>query len=244
MAQLAARGSHNPKVASSILAGSTAFCCLFMFFDKKHKKRSYTSLFFCTPAVFFFKRVCTKQGGQKKLHVRESNPGRLRDRQKCYQLHQHGQASNEDRTRDLTLTKRVLCQLSYRGDTAAFFAHRHAPSRSELTTTGTTAGTRMFLTDTAGGSSAVEQRTVKRLHAAILWSGVQISLPGFFASLPVFNQFLRNGQHNRAQVSHQSPPELRWQSEWLLTTRSSVRSRVEAHFLFCSKQTGPVPGQK
>ena len=23
------------------------------------------------------------------LHVRESNPGRLRDRQKCYQLHQH-----------------------------------------------------------------------------------------------------------------------------------------------------------
>ena len=24
------------------------------------------------------------------LHVRESNPGRLRDRQKCYQLHQHG----------------------------------------------------------------------------------------------------------------------------------------------------------
>ena len=28
----------------------------------------------------------TKSG----LHVRESNPGRLRDRQKCYQLHQHG----------------------------------------------------------------------------------------------------------------------------------------------------------
>ena len=26
------------------------------------------------------------------LHVRESNPGRLRDRQKCYQLHQHGPA--------------------------------------------------------------------------------------------------------------------------------------------------------
>ena len=24
------------------------------------------------------------------LHVRESNPGRLRDRQECYQLHQHG----------------------------------------------------------------------------------------------------------------------------------------------------------
>ena len=27
---------------------------------------------------------------KKNLHVRESNPGRLRDRQKCYQLHQHG----------------------------------------------------------------------------------------------------------------------------------------------------------
>merc|ERR1711964_169935 len=32
------------------------------------------------------------------------------------------------------------------------------------------------------------------------------------------------------RVAHRSPPELRWQSEWLLTTRSSVRSRVEAHF--------------
>ena len=28
---------------------------------------------------------------KKHLHVRESNPGRLRDRQKCYQLHQRGQ---------------------------------------------------------------------------------------------------------------------------------------------------------
>ena len=40
----------------------------------------------------------------------------MRDRQKCYQLHQHGQrAPNEVRTRDLTLTKRMLCQLSYKG---------------------------------------------------------------------------------------------------------------------------------
>ena len=31
-----------------------------------------------------------------------------------------------------------------------------------------------------GGSSAVEQRTVKCASAAILWSGVQISLSGFF----------------------------------------------------------------
>ena len=30
-----------------------------------------------------------------KLHVGESNPGRLRDRQKCYQLHQHGTDSSE-----------------------------------------------------------------------------------------------------------------------------------------------------
>ena len=29
---------------------------------------------------------------KRTLHVRESNPGRLRDRQKCYQLHQHGPA--------------------------------------------------------------------------------------------------------------------------------------------------------
>ena len=32
----------------------------------------------------------------------------------------------------------------------------------------------------SGGSSAVEQRTVKCASAAILWSGVQISLSGFF----------------------------------------------------------------
>ena len=50
------------------------------------------------------------------LRIGESNPGHLRDRQRCYQLHQFGQvASNEDRTRDLALTKRMLCQLSYRG---------------------------------------------------------------------------------------------------------------------------------
>ena len=34
----------------------------------------------------------------------------------------------------------------------------------------------------SGGSSAVEQRTVKCASAAILWSGVQISLSGFFFS--------------------------------------------------------------
>ena len=35
----------------------------------------------------------------------------------------------------------------------------------------------------SGGSSAVEQRTVKCASAAILWSGVQISLSGFFIFL-------------------------------------------------------------
>ena len=36
-----------------------------------------------------------------------------------------------------------------------------------------------------GGSSAVEQRTVKCVYAyaVILWSGVQISPPGFFVFL-------------------------------------------------------------
>ena len=34
----------------------------------------------------------------------------------------------------------------------------------------------------SGGSSAVEQRTVKCASAAILWSGVQISLSGFFGT--------------------------------------------------------------
>ena len=36
----------------------------------------------------------------------------------------------------------------------------------------------------SGGSSAVEQRTVKCASAAILWSGVQISLSGFFIFVP------------------------------------------------------------
>ena len=42
----------------------------------------------------------------------------------------------------------------------------------------------------AGGSSAVEQRTVKCASAAILWSGVQISLSGIF-----FFCFLENQQN-------------------------------------------------
>ena len=40
-------------------------------------------------AVSLIDRRCPL-GGTKKLLVGESNPGRLRDRQKCYQLHQRG----------------------------------------------------------------------------------------------------------------------------------------------------------
>ena len=47
-----------------------------------------------------------------------------------------GQASNEDRTRDLALTKRMLCQLSYRGETLARWAYpppqNHQPSAKKF----------------------------------------------------------------------------------------------------------------
>ena len=53
-----------------------------------------------TSQLFFFclgvQKVCTRVVGamrqKKNLLVGESNPGRLRDRQKCYQLHQPGLA--------------------------------------------------------------------------------------------------------------------------------------------------------
>ena len=62
------------------------------------------------------KRRRGKEKKKLKLRHGESNPGHLRDRQRCYQLHHDGRsASSEDRTRDLALTKRMLCQLSYRG---------------------------------------------------------------------------------------------------------------------------------
>ena len=54
----------------------------------------------------------------------------------------------------------------------------------------------------SGGSSAVEQRTVKCASAAILWSGVQISLSGFFIfAKNIFfsinkKRKLRNGESN------------------------------------------------
>ena len=50
--------------------------------------------------------------------VRESNPRPLPPEGRIIPLDQRPRpASSEDRTRDLALTKRMLCQLSYRGDT-------------------------------------------------------------------------------------------------------------------------------
>ena len=50
-----------------------------------------------------------------KLRHGESNPGHLRDRQRCYQLHHDGRlASSEDRTRDLRIMRPTRCQLRHR----------------------------------------------------------------------------------------------------------------------------------
>ena len=49
--------------------------------------------------------------------VRESNPRPLPPEGRIIPLDQRPQrASNEDRTRDLVLTRHMLCQLSYRGE--------------------------------------------------------------------------------------------------------------------------------
>ena len=52
---------------------------------------------------------------KKNLHVRESNPGRLRDRQKCYQLHQRGQPPARIELATLRLLSACSARLSYRG---------------------------------------------------------------------------------------------------------------------------------
>ena len=69
--------------------------------------------------------VCQK----KNLHVRESNPGRLRDRQKCYQLHQRGQPPARIELATLRLLSACSARLSYRG---VFLL----PTRIELATLG------------------------------------------------------------------------------------------------------------
>ena len=53
---------------------------------------------------------------KRKLHVRESNPGRLRDRQKCYQLHQRGQPPARIELATLRLLSACSARLSYRGE--------------------------------------------------------------------------------------------------------------------------------
>ena len=59
-----------------------------------------------------------------------------------------------------------------------FFAHYMTQAERQMAT-----AVRTLLH--TGGSSAVEQRTVKCVYAyaVILWSGVQISPPGFFVFL-------------------------------------------------------------
>ena len=61
---------------------------------------------------------------------------------------------------------------------AYFFPHIFFDRTGGGNRVGTTVLTKMH----TGGSSAVEQRTVKCVYAyaVILWSGVQISPPGFF----------------------------------------------------------------
>ena len=58
---------------------------------------------------------------QTKGAVGESNPRPLPPEGRIIPLDQRPKrkASNEDRTRDLVLTRHMLCQLSYRGDTVA-----------------------------------------------------------------------------------------------------------------------------
>ena len=64
---------------------------------------------------------------KKNLHVRESNPGRLRDRQKCYQLHQRGQPPARIELATLRLLSACSARLSYRGTCML-------PTRIELAT--------------------------------------------------------------------------------------------------------------
>ena len=52
---------------------------------------------------------------KRNLHVRESNPGRLRDRQKCYQLHQRGKPPARIELATLRLLSACSARLSYRG---------------------------------------------------------------------------------------------------------------------------------
>ena len=64
---------------------------------------------------------------QNQGAVRESNPRPLPPEGRIIPLDQRpSTASNEDRTRDLLLTRQMLCQLSYRGEGAVHNAVIHA----------------------------------------------------------------------------------------------------------------------
>ena len=81
----------------------------------------------------------------------------------------------------------------------------------------------------SGGSSAVEQRTVKCASAAILWSGVQISLSGF-----LFFRFWKKEKFDLV-VPPGAGCRLLWRS-WqrvgLIILRSRVRSSPGAFWIF------------
>ena len=169
--------------------------------------RLFSRLFACV-------RVCGEakknffwsQMQEKRLHVRESNPGRLRDRQKCYQLHQRGQASNEIRTRDLSLTKRMLCQLSYRGTSNDLNSHPHrriqtCSNANEKNINRITLSS--IINVGTGGSSAVEQRTVKRLKCSNPLVGSSNLPPRTFFSAVILI-FLQRGAHCCATNQHVS----------------------------------------
>ena len=66
---------------------------------------------------------------KENLHVRESNPGRQRDRRKCYQLHQHGKPPARIELATLRLLSACSARLSYRGKLLL-------PTRIELATLG------------------------------------------------------------------------------------------------------------
>ncbi len=75
----------------------------------------------CAPACLGKTRFVLKKKN-KRVFVLGFEPrisrvlGERHDQARPYE---HGEAFNEDRTRDLALTKRMLCQLSYEGGTAA-----------------------------------------------------------------------------------------------------------------------------
>ena len=57
---------------------------------------------------FFFSLSWNEHIKNKKLLVGESNPGRPRDRRKCYQLHQPGRGYNRIRTGDRRICNPML----------------------------------------------------------------------------------------------------------------------------------------